>query len=263
MDSILALAILFTGAFIGVCILAIFYVASLRNQFTELPSATTRVDLDSGAVPILTLPSENPELLSRIEVLERHIATQSQQLEAVSRELGAEIQAHAQTLKTIIQQLEFQTSLLANLNTLLDAQETPESLADQLTIQESMLREIHGQLFPLHAPTLPRLLADQTARLEAIQAKLEDVDEDVETIKARKIRRQIRLTDIKGIGPVFATLLYEAGVENFQQLAALTPEELRNLVDVPDWREIDADSWIEQAQTLLAQQEKLEALSEG
>jgi len=69
-----------------------------------------------------------------------------------------------------------------------------------------------------------------------------------------------RLTDIKGIGPVYAGKLYEAGIFTYQQLASMSPEVLKMVIDEPEWRAraIDAESWIEQAKLMVAQREKVE-----
>lgn len=56
-----------------------------------------------------------------------------------------------------------------------------------------------------------------------------------------------RLADIKGIGPVYEKVLQNAGIDTFEKLAALTPEQLNTLINAPDWRPIDAESWLEQA----------------
>jgi predicted flap endonuclease-1-like 5' DNA nuclease len=74
---------------------------------------------------------------------------------------------------------------------------------------------------------------------------------------------QDRLTDIKGIGPVYAGKLYEAGIQTYRQLAAMTPEEVYTLISQPQWRmrSIDAESWIEQAKLLASQREKVENLT--
>ncbi|MBI5959675.1 MAG: hypothetical protein HY866_13115 [Chloroflexi bacterium] len=73
---------------------------------------------------------------------------------------------------------------------------------------------------------------------------------------------QDRLTDIKGIGPVYASKLYEAGVQTFRQLAAMTPDEIYLLLNEPAWRVkvVKAQSWIEQAQMFAAQREKVEQI---
>jgi predicted flap endonuclease-1-like 5' DNA nuclease len=58
------------------------------------------------------------------------------------------------------------------------------------------------------------------------------------------------LTRILGIGPAYAARLQGAGVHSFAQLAAATPDQLAALLEVPDWRRPDFESWLEQAATL-------------
>ncbi len=74
---------------------------------------------------------------------------------------------------------------------------------------------------------------------------------------------QERLTDINGIGPVYASKLYEAGIQTFRQLAAMTPEEVYTLLNLPAWRLRSADvpGWIQQAEHFASQREKVENLS--
>jgi len=69
---------------------------------------------------------------------------------------------------------------------------------------------------------------------------------------------QDRLTEIRGIGPVYAGRLYKAGIQTFAQLASMTPDELYRLLDEPKWRlrAIDAESWIRQAAARAAPNEK-------
>ncbi len=73
---------------------------------------------------------------------------------------------------------------------------------------------------------------------------------------------QDRLTDIKGIGPVYAGKLYEAGIQTFKQLAAMSPEEILALLNVSNWRtrSVDVQHWIEQAKHLASQREKVESI---
>lgn len=60
---------------------------------------------------------------------------------------------------------------------------------------------------------------------------------------------QDRLTDIRGIGPVYAGRLYKAGIHTFAQLAAMSPAQVKELLDEPAWRlrSIDVEGWIRQA----------------
>lgn len=95
--------------------------------------------------------------------------------------------------------------------------------------------------------------------LQNISDRVADIDQDVEILKKQpKSKGRDRLTDIRGIGPTFAGLLNEAGIHDFRQLAALTPDELRNLVHVPQWRRIKAEDWIEQAKLRVSALDKPE-----
>ncbi|MEA3336199.1 MAG: wax ester/triacylglycerol synthase family O-acyltransferase [Chloroflexota bacterium] len=58
------------------------------------------------------------------------------------------------------------------------------------------------------------------------------------------------LTRIAGIGQTFATRLYEAGINTFEELAACTEKQLAAVIEAPDWRRPDYRSWIEEARAL-------------
>lgn len=57
------------------------------------------------------------------------------------------------------------------------------------------------------------------------------------------------LTTIKGIGLTFARRLQEAGVTSFAALAALSPDEVREMTAVANWQADPAD-WIAAAKEL-------------
>lgn len=52
------------------------------------------------------------------------------------------------------------------------------------------------------------------------------------------------LTEVNGIGPVFARRLMEAGISTFAELAKAPPERVAEVAGVPEGRVTD---WIEQA----------------
>jgi hypothetical protein len=56
-------------------------------------------------------------------------------------------------------------------------------------------------------------------------------------------------TIINGIGPTFAKRLQEAGIHTFADLAASTPEHLRDAAQVAEWQG-DPAEWIVQAKAL-------------
>jgi predicted flap endonuclease-1-like 5' DNA nuclease len=55
------------------------------------------------------------------------------------------------------------------------------------------------------------------------------------------------LIDILGIGPVFQTRLYEAGILTFAELAALSPEQVRAIIKPASWQKIEPGAWIAEA----------------
>ena len=60
-------------------------------------------------------------------------------------------------------------------------------------------------------------------------------------------RRRDPLIDINGIGPAYERKLFDAGVSTFEDLAALTPEQVRAIIAPQHWQEIDPASWIAEA----------------
>jgi predicted flap endonuclease-1-like 5' DNA nuclease len=68
------------------------------------------------------------------------------------------------------------------------------------------------------------------------------------------------LTTISGIGPKIAALLQEQGLKTFSQLAAATPDWLREILQSANFRLADPASWPEQAR--LAAAGKVEELKE-
>ena len=59
------------------------------------------------------------------------------------------------------------------------------------------------------------------------------------------------LEDIKGIGPVFANRLNEAGILTFRQLASASPDDVTRITGVTRW---DPADWISEAAELAADQ---------
>jgi predicted flap endonuclease-1-like 5' DNA nuclease len=78
------------------------------------------------------------------------------------------------------------------------------------------------------------------AQLDALQARF---DEYVQT-------HPDELAAIKGIGRIYQWKLRDGGLNSYAQLAQATPERIRETLDVPAWRRIEPESWIEQAKAL-------------
>jgi predicted flap endonuclease-1-like 5' DNA nuclease len=81
------------------------------------------------------------------------------------------------------------------------------------------------------------------AQMDALQARF---DEYVQT-------HPDELADIKGIGRIYQWKLRDGGINSYAQLAQTTPERIREILDVPAWRKVEPESWIEQAKVLARQ----------
>jgi predicted flap endonuclease-1-like 5' DNA nuclease len=55
------------------------------------------------------------------------------------------------------------------------------------------------------------------------------------------------LIDINGIGPIYERKLFEAGIYTFAALAALSPEDIRTIIQPEKWQSIEPEQWIAEA----------------
>ena len=129
------------------------------------------------------------------------------------------LQHHLQTNQTQLETLKEQASSIRH-----RLMET-DDLRQQLAQTESELQATQQELTALHD-----ILASEATQLYSERERNGEVDS---------------LREIKGIGPVYALRLYEAGIDTFAELAALTPEELQEKFGVLDIA--DPESWIAQA----------------
>lgn len=148
--------------------------------------------------------------------------------------------------------------------------------------QEDLLRE-RLKMAETHNADLEHQIVIQKVNLASLQEKLTGVEAELNAIKARpgslpkaegilsnpvtalhpeiqaaqpvppKAVVRDNLEVIKGIGPVICQKLYQVGINTFADLAALTPEHLRELVGDMISRLANEDAIIEQAKVLAAE----------
>jgi predicted flap endonuclease-1-like 5' DNA nuclease len=95
---------------------------------------------------------------------------------------------------------------------------------------------------------LHRSLADLQQRLGAVEAALVESEEHTGgKISKVIVRNQDDLERIKGIGPVFARRLNEAGIYNFSHLSNTSPSRIRQILAAEEWQEVDVGGWIREA----------------
>jgi predicted flap endonuclease-1-like 5' DNA nuclease len=202
------------------------------------------------------------EKLNRLEsAIDAHAAAP---LPTTDQPLAALIQAQADKLVQIGAQLDEWAAVRAR---------GEEKLTEHARILAELDRELAAQAQTVrlldtkvseHTTMLVTAATERREQAGLLQRILDQVGQMVPALnkvaKAPLRPGQDRLTDIRGIGPVYASKLYEAGIQTYRQLAAQTPEELYALMDVPKWRlrSVDAPGWIEQAKQLASQREKVE-----
>lgn len=89
----------------------------------------------------------------------------------------------------------------------------------------------------------------------ADRAASEPKSNETQVLQAHEVpqpaaRRRDPLIDINGIGPAYERKLFDAGVYTFEDLAAMTPERVREIIAPQRWQEIDPASWIAEARQL-------------
>jgi NADH-quinone oxidoreductase subunit E len=83
--------------------------------------------------------------------------------------------------------------------------------------------------------------------LERQEGRYDDLEHQFERYMAT---HPDELTAIRGIGRIYQWKLRDGGISSYEQLARATPEQLREILEVPDWRKFEPESWIEQAKVL-------------
>lgn len=86
--------------------------------------------------------------------------------------------------------------------------------------------------------------------VDAVDLAAVEVD-DVSTGVVAAIQEPDDLTQINGIGPVYARRLNEAGVLTFADLVERDPADLRAIVGLQPWHAADPAEWVAQAQARL------------
>jgi len=109
------------------------------------------------------------------------------------------------------------------------------------------------------ARTFREFLSEREEEVRSLRAELKEQETRYEELEARfeayMATHPDDLTAIKGIGRIYQWKLRDGGISTYQQLAATTPERIREILDVPAWRKLDPESWIEQARVLARRSE--------
>ena len=233
---------------------------------------------DAASADEAFVAATSPESMEQVLIQLRSLAPANAverlmiQVEQVSKRLDDMVPATAH--EAMATMLSEQAAQLAEVNTQLQAWAARDS---QVVDSARLLAEVDQRLASQTEITaqIDAKMSESTALLQETVAErreqagllqktgdlLDKLYPTLDRVSSAHIPRvRDRLTDINGIGPVYAAKLYEAGVDTFEELAALSSEEIQSIVGLPRWRLRVSEmlSWIEQAKMLAVRREKLE-----
>jgi len=101
------------------------------------------------------------------------------------------------------------------------------------------------------------------SEIAALQTERDRLEAEDQVLKGKFDRYRANhpsgLATIRGIGPKLEADLRKVGIHTYADLAARTPDELRTLLNPPNWRKLNFEDWIEQARILArAEEEELQ-----
>ena len=108
---------------------------------------------------------------------------------------------------------------------------------------------MRNRLVSVALPREPQLPTFKVPEGPVEKSQPEEKDEDVSAPDRSTEPQAPSLTDISGIGPVYATRLASAGIHSIQQLADADAEKVAEAADVPLTR---AEKWVEAARNVSA-----------
>ena len=99
--------------------------------------------------------------------------------------------------------------------------------------------------------TLADFLRQRDVELRDIRERMADTDAQIDAVRAEFETYQRThpddLTVIKGIGPIYQWKLRDAGCNSYRQLASADPDQLRRMLDIKNWQQVNIEAWISQA----------------
>jgi len=145
-----------------------------------------------------------------------------------------------------------------------DAGASPEAPADDLTKVRGIGPKFAATLSAAGITTYEQLAAATPDELRDIikPSAMQKLNfeswssQSAALIGTRSVAAGDDLTELEGIGPVYAAKLREGGIVSFADLAAAGEARLSEIIDAPAWRRIQYEDWIAQA-TLAAAGDKI------
>lgn len=268
-QTILSLAILSLGTFIGALLVTVYYFANVRPQLLDSgQNNSLQTALDEQRQIAHHLQQEWQNYTQQWSDYLGLMDTQHKTQQSITTDLLHLQQGQAQPLTVSTVPDEFR-QLLSEHRAILDELqkilgENQRTLSNQSAVFSRHLKsnQLVLQRLALLMQNNPPPSLTSSPQLTELMRQIDELAKMVQTIGKQKapatVLQQDRFSDIKGIGPVFSGILHEAGIHNFTQLAQMTSDELDNLLNLPKWRKVSTQEWIDQARIFATQRQKLE-----
>lgn len=189
---------------------------------------------------------------AEINLLKSQLQTTEQRERLAKAEAGlnqarAKLNASEEELKQLAQAEEEITRLRAELA-------VSEQHLEKLTVAEQEINRLKQEL---------EAKEEERHKLTAAEAEINRLQQELAVLSAGTavkstevvVKKVPSLEAIHGVGPAFARRFYEAGVHTFDDLAALTPERVREIIAPKAWQKIDPVAWIEEAKKFAQEHE--------
>lgn len=212
-----------------------------------------QLDLRASADRVRSLDADLGAARARVAELEP-VAARVPALQAERDRLAAELaeaQARLRTLEADLSACGVRVGELATATSRLEA---------DLSACGSRVSELTAQLAAPAGITLGGA-GDDTPDFQGLTLRLQDenalLSDELAATRAALLRlsgsQRDPLIDINGIGPVYQERLYDAGIVTFEQVSALTPDQLRAIIKPADWQAPDFLGWIAEARKRIGQ----------
>lgn len=180
------------------------------------------------------------EQLLRLREEKLAITTALRHAESQVRTAAETARQQQQTVEMLRQQHQQQGEVLTAVR------QQNEQQQAKLTLLQQQVQE--GDEVKLRLTAVRQQLAAAKAEAETLQNQLRDHTHMQQAI----LQDNGSLTLINGIGPRYAQRLKDAGITSLTQLAHTSASDVRTALNLPEWQGRNVQSWIDEAQNLVA-----------
>ena len=158
-------------------------------------------------------------------------------------------------LKESIRSLESQVQALSEV---VKSRIPAPDMRSELAAKDAEIRQLREQLERLQATRAESQERALKAATEELREQLQARDREIAELKQQLATAGDDLTRIRGIGKVYAQALKRAGVRSFEDLARLSPKQVKELISDHATGRVNVEEWIAQARELAAQRASAE-----